>query len=257
MIFVSWFASHLGAIVIYSEKIFFVFDELKGVDKPILVPPATSNENFNTNGLLPQPHEIYLKYIHMRHTISFNRLTLFVNFIPSALSIDFNPKALLEVIFPEPTGDITLHPGIQLPINATKGPPFFGAVGHIGKGPFVIAVVDPDAPTPQAPMEAQVRHFLGANFFPGSLQSGPAQASILNNQTAAISAFLQPAPPSSEAHRYIFLLFNQPTGFNSQTLVTPDSSRLNFNLSTFAAATGLGNPIAGTFMLVGADTMAA
>jgi hypothetical protein len=50
--------------------------------------------------------------------------------------------------------------------------------------------------------------------------------------------------------RYIFLLFNQPAGFNQQTLVTPDTSVQNFNISAFAKAVGLGNPIAGTFMLV-------
>lgn len=53
--------------------------------------------------------------------------------------------------------------------------------------------------------------------------------------------------------RYIFLVFNQPEGFNEQTLVTPETDILNFNLSVFADAVGLGDPIAGTYMLVGPD----
>jgi hypothetical protein len=52
---------------------------------------------------------------------------------------------------------------------------------------------------------------------------------------------------------YVFLIFNQPPGFDSQTLVTPNTSISNFNLSSFAAATGLGAPIGGTFMLVAPD----
>lgn len=51
-------------------------------------------------------------------------------------------------------------------------------------------------------------------------------------------------------HRYIFLLFEQPEGFNDQTVVTPETPISLFNISAFAARVGLGDPIAGTFMLV-------
>ncbi|KAG6887358.1 hypothetical protein C0992_012661 [Termitomyces sp. T32_za158] len=99
---------------------------------------------------------------------------------------------------------------------------------------------------------AQIRHFLGPNFFAECVTEG--HVHDLVNRTAAISEFLQPTPPAgSDAHRYIFLLFNQPTGFNAQTLVTPTTPITLFNISAFAEATGLGNPIAGTFMLVAPD----
>ncbi|KAG6847614.1 hypothetical protein H0H93_007059, partial [Arthromyces matolae] len=122
--------------------------------------------------------------------------------IPSTLSIDFNPKALLEVTFPQLTGEsITLHAGIHLPRNATAGPPTFSAVGNIGNGPFVIAAVDPDAPTPQDPTEAQIRHFLGPNFFSHARRDSSAVQPLVNH-TAAISPFRQPTPPAgSDAHR--------------------------------------------------------
>ncbi|KAG6909253.1 hypothetical protein DXG01_001435 [Tephrocybe rancida] len=173
--------------------------------------------------------------------------------IPANLAIKFNPSALLEVTFPESTGkDVTLHAGIQLPRNSTAGPPTFSAIGDIGNGPFLIATVDPDAPTPQAPTSAQIRHFLAPNFFANGRPFTPVQS--LDNGTAAISEFLQPTPPAgSDAHRYIFLLFKQPRGFNDQTLVTPATPIQLFNISTFAVATGLGDPIAGTFMLVAPD----
>ncbi|KAG5728062.1 OV-16 antigen [Termitomyces sp. T112] len=174
--------------------------------------------------------------------------------IPSDLFINFNPTALLEVTFPQPAcKPITLHAGIQLPRNATAGPPTFGVIGAVGNGPFVIATVDPDALTPQDPNEAQIRHFLGPNFFIDPSSDHDNVQHLVNN-TPAISQFLQPSPPAgSDPHRYIFLMFNQPTNFNSQTLVTPTTSIELFNISAFAAATGLGDPIAGTFMLVGPD----
>ncbi|GLB45535.1 putative phosphatidylethanolamine-binding protein [Lyophyllum shimeji] len=91
--------------------------------------------------------------------------------IPRDLSITFNPQFLLE-----------------LPRNATAGPPTFAVVGPAGPGPFVIAAVDPDAPTPQNPTSAQIRHLLAPNF--SSLNPG-ADVHPLVNSTAAISPFRQ------------------------------------------------------------------
>ncbi|EKM75533.1 hypothetical protein AGABI1DRAFT_132198 [Agaricus bisporus var. burnettii JB137-S8] len=154
--------------------------------------------------------------------------------IPEDLSINFEPTALLQVTFPQRGSDpITLHAGVQLPRDSTAGPPTYAVSGTSCPGPFVIASVDPDAPTPQTPTSSQIRHFLGGNFSPRG------------------SNGMQPTPPAgSDAHRYIFLLFEQPEGFNDQTVVTPETPISLFNISAFAAEVGLGDPIAGTFMLV-------
>ncbi|KAJ7480631.1 PEBP-like protein [Mycena latifolia] len=164
--------------------------------------------------------------------------------IPTDLNIIFDPTALLEVSLPQARGPpITLHAGIQVPRNDTAGPPSFHVVGNVGRGPFVVATVDPDAPTPQDPTEAQIRHFLGGNFFN--------HGGLLVNSTPAISEFLQPTPPAgSDAHRYIFLLFKQSPQFAQQTLVNSTTSIALFNISQFASAVDLGSPIAGTFMRV-------
>ncbi len=54
---------------------------------------------------------------------------------------------------------------------------------------------------------------------------------------------------------YTFLLFKQPEDFNERTasLVNATTSISNFNISQFAQEVGLGNPLGGTFMLVGPD----
>lgn len=175
--------------------------------------------------------------------------------IPTDLGIAFNPRFLLEVSFPQAPGYITLHAGLPVPRNATVGPPSFTALGTAQTGPFVIISVDPDVPTPQNRTLAQIRHLLAPNF--SALDSAPVFR-LLTNSTPAISPYLQPGPPAgSPAHRYIFLLFDQPEGFNDQTLVTQTTPIALFNVSAFAAATGLGAPIAGTFMLVAPDASAA
>ncbi|KAJ7781757.1 PEBP-like protein [Mycena maculata] len=164
--------------------------------------------------------------------------------LPTNLSIVFKPTALIEVSLPQATGPpILLHAGIHVPRNDTAGPPTFHVVGDVGEGPFVVATVDPDAPTPQDPTEAQVRHFLGGNFFN--------HGGLLVNATPAVSNWRQPTPPAgSPPHHYTFLLFKQSLEFATQTLVDSTTDVDNFNISAFASAVHLGNPFAGTFMLV-------
>ena len=84
-----------------------------------------------------------------------------------------------------------------LAASATVGPPIFSVKGETGPGPFVLAVIDPDAMNPQKPPTFQVRQFFGANF----LRDSP--FSLLRNTTPAISEYIQPEPPAgSVPHRY-------------------------------------------------------
>ncbi|KAL5482675.1 hypothetical protein ACEPAI_9269 [Sanghuangporus weigelae] len=178
--------------------------------------------------------------------------------ITEAAEITFDPTLLLEIAFPQASGDeVPVHAGIQLPRNQTAIPPVFG-IQRLGSfrvpsGTFVVAMVDLDPPTPQDPTEAQIRHFLGGNFELGRVNSDGVE--LLSNSTPAISNFLQPTPPAgSDPHRYVFLLFQQPPGFNRQTEVNATTPIENFNISQFAQDVGLGEPLGGTFILVGPDS---
>jgi hypothetical protein len=87
----------------------------------------------------------------------------------------------------------------RLSCPATAGPPHFSVLGPATQGPFVVAAVDLDAPTPQAPTSAQIRHFLGGNFI-----RSPSKSLLLSNTTPAISEFRQPTPPAgSDPHRSV------------------------------------------------------
>jgi hypothetical protein len=56
--------------------------------------------------------------------------------------------------------------------------------------------------------------------------------------------------------RYVFLVFDESPGYANQTLVNSSTSPLLFNMSDFATKTQLGNPLGGTFMLVGPNSTA-
>jgi hypothetical protein len=150
---------------------------------------------------------------------------------------------------------------------ATAGPPIFTLIQEnpvyskrdcdgSKDSQFVVALIDPDVPAPFP----EVRQFFGGNFNALDFKLGPQPdgtkiPQLLVNSTPALSEFLQPAPPPGDPpHRYIFLVFNQPEGFNNQTLVTPQTDILSWNLTEFVDAVGLGDPIAGTYMLVGPDS---
>ncbi|KAF5393622.1 hypothetical protein D9757_000403 [Collybiopsis confluens] len=166
--------------------------------------------------------------------------------IPLDIDIpSFDPTVLFELAFPQKSGpSIPTTAGDFINQNQTAGPPTFGLEERAGSGPFVVAMVDLDAPDPRNPTEAQIRHFLGGNFRVGA-------NSALVNSTPAVTEFLQPNPPvGSEAHRYVFLVFKQSAAFNNQKLVTPATSRDNFDIAAFATALGLGSPIAGTYIVV-------
>jgi len=124
---------------------------------------------------------------------------------------------------------------------------------------YLLAMVDPDAPAPANPTRAQILHWIqpGLTLDPVRSADNPF-IWTLRNHSAPIVPYARPSPPNySPAHRYIELLFQQP----SQTFVMPDAfsgfsatNRTNFNVTLFAAAAGLGDPVAATYFLVSNQT---
>ncbi|KAF4613569.1 hypothetical protein D9613_007390 [Agrocybe pediades] len=172
--------------------------------------------------------------------------------IPEHLNINFQPHVLLDVIFPQTNGTlIAFASGKQLERRETIMAPSYRIRGANRIGPFVIIAVDPDAPLPENRNISQIRHFMGSNYYKSLDLQDP---NHLVNTTEAITYWRDPRPiRSSRPHRYIFLLYKQSREFRTQILVNPMSSLAYFNVSRFAAATRLGQPIGGTFMLVGPD----
>ncbi|KAH9850737.1 phosphatidylethanolamine-binding protein [Lenzites betulinus] len=170
----------------------------------------------------------------------------------------FNPTAILNVVFLDNTTGVSVNvtPGANLTReqNALRPQVFLTTNDtSFAQQTFVLAMVDPDAPTPQNPTASQIRHLLAPGIQAnGSLATG----ALLVNNTPAISDFLRPTPPAgSDPHRYTLLLFVQPANFTSAVSQFLNSSTpiSNFNISLFAQELGLGSPIAGNFFFTGPD----
>jgi phosphatidylethanolamine-binding protein (PEBP) family uncharacterized protein len=84
-------------------------------------------------------------------------------------------------------------------LEETVNPPTFTLKSSVNldeEQPYVLALVDPDVPTPQNRSLGQFLHILGGDF-----RAAAGDAS-LTNSTEALAAFVPPAPPAgSPPHR--------------------------------------------------------
>lgn len=159
--------------------------------------------------------------------------------IPTAFGLRFSPTSLLQVTFPR-NPPYTFSSGTNVPRDATAPVPTFKLVGATDTGPYVIATVDPDGGS-----FGHVRHFLAGNY------QLDVNTGALTNTSAPITAWFQPTPGAGNpAHRYVFWAFKQSPDFNQQRIVTAQTYIGNFNLSSLASQTQLGDPVAASFMLV-------
>ncbi|CAE6442342.1 unnamed protein product [Rhizoctonia solani] len=171
--------------------------------------------------------------------------------VPDVLP-SFNPTSFIYLTY---TGNLSdgssskvVLPGTNFVRNDTLVPPQISVQGVKG-GPYVVVMVDPDAPSRANPTLGQVRHLLAANFTVSSPSKYVRQSYVLKNSTAAFSEYEPPTPPvGSGLHRYVALLYSQPKNFDVSSLNASDI--LSFNISAFAARSGLGEPLAGTFLTV-------
>lgn len=87
-------------------------------------------------------------------------------------------------------------------------------------------MVDLDAPTPQMPTVAQIRHFLGGNFkLERRISEDRVGVALLTNSTPALTEFHQPTPPAgSDPHRYV-LTFLLPSEKNLELTLIKQSPR--------------------------------
>ncbi|MBW0478337.1 hypothetical protein O181_018052 [Austropuccinia psidii MF-1] len=180
--------------------------------------------------------------------------------VPDLLS-NFNPKAVMKVIYPPETvfGTI-LFPGQRVPRNLTlQQPDIFilspsqmnsYSTSHVSNYTFIF--IDPDAPSRVNPSRGPFRHMLATNVKAVLHESGWNQ---LKFTATPISTYFPPSPPEGTGfHRYVFLLFEaQPSEESLQPLLRPDASRFNFNLENFISTSNIGDPISGTYMLTEND----
>jgi len=145
----------------------------------------------------------------------------------------------LDVTF----GGIKIDHGNEVPYSTAhySGTPIIKLASANESAYYTVAMIDPDAPTPENPTVRSVRHFLVGNIPGANMITGLSWQS-----TTILSDFINPTPPNvSAAHRYVQLAYLQPQGKVSFGPVDP--SPINFNVTAFADEYGFGLPIGCNF----------
>lgn len=89
--------------------------------------------------------------------------------------------------------------------------------------------------------------------FKATQQKMKGGATLLASSEKGPAAYIAPSPPATDtkAHRYVELLFQQPTKFKVQASdFAGVQDRINFDIASFASANSVGAPIAANFFLV-------
>jgi len=153
------------------------------------------------------------------------------------------PNGTESVAVKDPAMEITVDTAARAPAMATQGIP------HVKDQRLVAIAVDLDAPEPQFRMMLAQDLVVGDDTFLPHLRSG---AHLLNNNvtgTPPANPFVPPAPEvNSGNHRVVFLAYIQPAVFDFSSINVAD--RNNFDVVAFANETGLGLPVAATFINV-------
>jgi phosphatidylethanolamine-binding protein (PEBP) family uncharacterized protein len=158
-----------------------------------------------------------------------------------------------------PSVDMAIHyssrqvtNGCQMKPSATAQAPEIQLSDSSGGNNFyTLVMTDPDAPSPSEPTLREWLHWIVTDI-PGN--SGGVESatgfSWIKEQIAPTSSsgrelvpYMGPRPPVG-IHRYIFVLFKQPS---APFLIAPPAVRNNFSTRNFAAHYGLGLPVAATY----------
>ncbi|KAI0143268.1 phosphatidylethanolamine-binding protein [Pestalotiopsis sp. NC0098] len=113
---------------------------------------------------------------------------------------------------------------------------------------YLMLALDLDAPFPSLPVLGPILHGIQPGLTAGA--SGD-----LTTSTPPVAGYIGPAPPPlSGPHRYVFLLYEQPSGFDAKKFMPqaegqefPMMQRIRFDPSKFVKEAGLGEVLASNY----------
>ncbi|KAL5532945.1 hypothetical protein ACEPAF_4719 [Sanghuangporus sanghuang] len=169
--------------------------------------------------------------------------------VPDLLTT-FTPVAAMSVSF---DGVGVIQPGQALSIDQVASQPTVSIAtpnSSVSLGDtFTLTMVDADiVGTDES--AGQTRHWLVNN---ASLSDASGNnRTVTNSSATAITDYAGPGPASgSGAHRYVILLYTQPSNFSPPAdLSSPNTGVATFILADYVSTSGLQGPVAGTYFTV-------
>ncbi len=126
--------------------------------------------------------------------------------------------ARLRIHFPEKT---IAEPGKNATIDETKATPTLSVSADVLKsasGKYIAVSIDLDAPFPSFSVLGPILHWLDADVTAGAVDAD-GWAPLVSAAEPAVVFYAGPGPPKpSAAHRYVFMVWEQPEGVSSETI---------------------------------------
>ncbi|XP_077535465.1 protein D2-like [Haemaphysalis longicornis] len=97
---------------------------------------------------------------------------------------------------------------------------------------YTVILLDPDAPSPQAPTMRHWLHWLVVN--------------VAHGDVSTVAKYAGPTPPEGR-HRYVFLVYEQDEPFSRALVQGLPKQRAKFNLTHFVMLAGLKELVAVNF----------
>lgn len=161
----------------------------------------------------------------------------------------------LRVVFPE--GTSVSKPGIKLPKLAAKDTPDLSLASALVKphdgDKYIALCIDLDAPFTSFSFMGPIVHWLATDLV-ADQASAAGSFTPLTTETPHVMSYAGPGPPPGSApHRYVFMVWEQPTAVASPDKVRDDLSlpaepglmaRIRWDQIAFEQKMGLGEPLA-------------
>lgn len=148
--------------------------------------------------------------------------------------IDTVPPALIKVSYP---CGVSVDIGKELTPTQVKDQPTVDWDADASSF-YTLCMTDPDAPSRKEPKFREWHHWLVANIPGKDVSKGEVLSQYIGSGP----------PPNTGLHRYVFLVYKQPSklSFDEKRLKNNSGDdRNNFSIKKFAQKYNLGNPIAG------------
>jgi len=160
----------------------------------------------------------------------------------------FAPTAVMNVTF---DGVGAIQPGQAISGDQARPTPSIaitpGSSSVQLDGTFTLLMVDA-GPVGSDQSQGQTRHYLVNGV---TVQGSTAPESVNASSGTAITDYAGPAPPpGSGPHRYVILLYTQPSTFAAPADLSQPVGVSTMNLTDYVQSSGLGNVVAGMYFTV-------
>lgn len=165
--------------------------------------------------------------------------------VKTALNLPKKDTETLGLTF----GQRQVIPGEHIPRNEAQPTP--GLSFNQLTGTYIAICIDIDAPFPCFSFLGPILHWIQSDLKPSTASNGTME---LQATTPFVSDYIGPAPPPlSRPHRYVFMLYEQPMGFDYAKFALPDGQkmgmwpRVRFDLKAFEKQAKLGPIVASNY----------